>query len=185
MKGIVRALWLTALVPLAAALPVAAQESTGIEDKIINSPSVRSYSVMGLRAAPKPRKDEGVQAGEALRIAVPGKQDNAWAISASSPIQKPVKAGDELVLAFWARLEKGENGATTATLPYNAVQMSSAPYTALFSGPVEIGPEWKLHELRGKADKDYPAGSLNVSIHLATAKQTVDLGPAFVLDMGQ
>jgi hypothetical protein len=39
--------------------------------------------------------------------------------------------------------------------------------------------------VKGKADKDYPAGALNVSLHLATAKQTVDLGPVFVLDMGQ
>jgi hypothetical protein len=186
MKGTACALWLSILVPLVAATaPAAAQETGGVEDKIINAPSVRSYSVMGLRAAPKPRKDASVQAGEALRIVVPAKSERAWEISASTPIQKPVKAGDELVLAFWARLEKGENGATTATLPFNAVQLSSAPYTPLFSGAVEIGPEWKMHELRGKADKDYAAGTLNVSIHLASAKQTVDLGPAFVLDMGQ
>lgn len=186
MKGTACALWLSILIlPSSVALPAAAQESGGVEDKIINAPSVRSYSVMGLRAPPKPRKDAGVQGGEALRIVVPAKGANAWEISASMPIQKPVKAGDQLILAFWARLEKGENGATTATLPFSAVQLSSAPYTPIVSGALEIGPEWKMHELRGKADKDYPAGALNVSIHLATAKQTVDLGPAFVLDMGQ
>ena len=69
-------------------------------------------------------------------------------------------------------------------LPYNAVQLASAPYTALFNGPVTIGPEWKLHEVKGKADKDYAGGTLNASLHLATAKQVVDLGPIFVLNMG-
>ncbi len=42
-----------------------------------------------------------------------------------------------------------------------------------------------MHELRGRATRDYAAGELNVSIHLATAKQTVDIGPVFVLNMGQ
>lgn len=44
-----------------------------------------------------------------------------------------------MVLAFWARLEKGEGGATTASLPYNAVQLASAPYSPLFTNGVTIG----------------------------------------------
>jgi len=94
-------------------------------------------------------------------------------------------AGDELLLAFWARLEKGEGGATTTTLPYNAVQLSAAPYTALFAGQAEIGPEWKLQEVRGKADADRAAGTLKATIHLATGAQTVELGPIFVVNLGQ
>ena len=99
-------------------------------------------------------------------------------------IDKPVKAGDSLMFAFWVRLEKGEGGATTTTLPYNAVQLSSAPYTSLFVSPAEIGPEWKLVEVRGKADADHAAGTLKATIHLATGEQTVDLGPMFVVNLG-
>jgi hypothetical protein len=40
-------------------------------------------------------------------------------------------------------------------------------------------------EIRGKADKDYAAGTLSVGIQLATARQTVDVGPIIVLDLGQ
>ena len=163
-------------------VPAPAQD---IADKIISAAAPEAFTVQGLRNAPKARKDATVQGEKSLRIAVPGKSDEAWSVAASTAITKPVKAGDELVLAFWARLEKGEKGATSASLPYNAVQLAAAPYTALFTGPVTIGPEWKLHELRGKADRDYAAGELNVSIHLATAKQTVDLGPIFVVNLGQ
>jgi len=183
MTRIVAAMCL--LMTIAGLSAAAAQDAGGIENKIINNPSVRGLSIQGLNTQPKPRKDAKVQGGEILRIAVPGKGANPWAIAASTPINQPVKAGDALVLAFWARLEQGPDGASTAILPYNAVQQSSAPCTALFHGSVEIGPEWTMHEVRGKADKDYPAGALNVSIHLATAKQTVDLGPAFVLDMNK
>jgi hypothetical protein len=48
----------------------------------------------------------------------------------------------------------------------------------------EIGPDWKLVQVKGKADKDYPAGALNVTIHVATARQTIDFGPVIALDMG-
>lgn len=174
-------------VPLAwGALPAAAQQSDeDLLNRIISIPSPGAYRVDGLREKPKVRSDPKVQGGKALRVEVPGKGANAWAVSVSVPIKKPVKAGDKLVLALWARLEKGENGATSTTLPSNAVQVSKAPYTAVFGGPITIDGTWKLQQIEGKANADYAADTLNVSIHLATAKQVVDIGPVFVLDMGK
>ena len=185
MKGKAYALCLALMVPLAGA-PATAQdaETDALLKQIINVPSPKAFTVQGMKSPPKPRKDATVQGGEALRVAVPGKGANPWDIAVGDPITKPVKAGDRIVLAFWARLEKGADGATTATLPYNGIQLSSAPYSAVLSGPAEIGPEWKMHEIRGVADKDYAAGALGVTIHLATAKQVVDIGPIFVLDQG-
>ena len=176
-----------AAVAAAAAIPpvLAAQDSNDdLLNKIINRPPVTAWQIQGIAGKPNLRNDPAVQYGKAVRVDVPGKGEHPWSIAASNAIDKPVKAGDNLLLAFWARLEKGENGATTATLPYNAVQMSHDPYTALFSGPATIGPEWKMVEIKGKADRAYAGGQLNVSIHLATGKQIVDLGPVFVLDMG-
>jgi hypothetical protein len=164
--------------------PAAGQQEDPL-DKVINNPLPANFRVDGLRDKPKVRSDPNVQWNKALRVEVPGKAPNAWAIAVAVPIKKAVKAGDKLVLAFWARLEKGENGATSTTLPYNAVQMGSAPYTALFSGPITIDSTWKLQQVEGRAAADYPADTLNATIHLATAKQVVDIGPVFVLDMGQ
>ena len=158
--------------------PAAAQDAAL---NIINDPG--APQVMG--ASGRLRDDPGVQGGKALRIVVRGKGANPWDVAVQTAITQPVKAGDALLLAFWARLEKGEGGATTTTLPYNAVQQSVAPYTALFTGPVDIGPEWKLQEVRGEADADHAAGTLNAAIHLATAAQTVELGPIFVVNLGQ
>lgn len=155
-----------------------------IVNRIISLPVPSAYRVDGLRNKPPVRSDPAVQGGKALRVDVPGKGVHEWDISVAVPINKPVKAGDTLVLAFWARLEKGENGATSTVLPSNAVQLAHDPYTALFGGPITIGPEWKLQQVQGKADRDHAAGDLNVSLHLATAKQVVDIGPVFVLDMG-
>lgn len=172
---------LTLAVCLAIAAPAAAVQGDDIASKIINDPS--APQIVGAQSTI--RKDANVQGGKALRIVVPAKGKNNWDAFASSPIQKPVKAGDNLVLAFWARLEKGEGGATSSTLPFAGVQVSSPPYPSLFNESVQIGPEWKLHQVKGKADKDHAAGTVGVSIHMANAKQTIDLGPVFVLNMGQ
>jgi hypothetical protein len=172
---------LLAVLCLAVAAPASALQDDDIASKIINDPS--APQVVGAKSSL--RKDANVQGGKALRIQVAAKGKNNWDAFASSPIQKPVKAGDKLVLAFWARLEKGEGGAAASTLPFTGVQVSSPPYPSVFNEAVQVGPEWKLHQVKGTADKDYAAGSIGVSIHLANAKQTIDLGPIFVLDMGQ
>jgi hypothetical protein len=148
---------------------------------IINDPG--APQVVG--ASGRLRDDPGVQGGKALRVVVRGKGANPWDVAVETAITKPVKAGDQLLFAFWARLEKGEGGATTTTLPFNGAQLSAAPYTTVFAGPGEIGPEWKMIEVRGKAAADHAAGTLKATIHLATAAQTVELGPIFVVDLGQ
>jgi hypothetical protein len=177
------------LAPAAAVQPPAPNAAGAAADditrRIISNPNPQSYRLDGVRSGGGVRRDPGVQGGKALRVPVSGRSEQAWSVSVAVPITRAVKAGDNLVLAFWARLERGEDGAASSVLPYNAVQMAGAPYTALFTGPVTIGPEWRMHEIRGRANRDYAAGELNVSIHLATARQIVDIGPVFVLNMDQ
>jgi hypothetical protein len=152
-----------------------------LASKIVNDPG--APSVNGARGSLV--ADAKVMGGKALRVQVPGKGKNAWDVSVASPLKKAVRSGDTLLLVFPARLEKGENGATATSLPWNAVSLTSPPWSGVMGGPADIGAEWKMIEIKGKADKDYAAGSLAVGIQLATARQTVDLGPIVVLDLGQ
>jgi hypothetical protein len=179
---------LLVLTPLA---PAAAQQQPSAEDdilsRVISVPNPRAYRVDGTQAGARSqvRNDAGVQGGKALRVEVPGRSEQAWTTAVAVPINRAVRSGDNLVLAFWARLERGDNGATTASLPYNAVQLSASPYTALFSGGVTVTPQWQMFEVTGRASRDHAADTLNVAIHLATGRQTIDIGPVFVLNMGQ
>lgn len=185
MRNVIVVAWLVAAMFIAVVAPAAGQESDDLVNRIISVPVPKSYRVDGAKTDAKVRADSSVQGGSALRVEVPGKSEQTWSTSVAVPINKSVRAGDNLILAFWARLEKGDAGAASAQLPYNAIQMAGAPYTALFNGAATVGPEWKMHEVRGKANRDYASGELNASIHLATGKQTVDIGPVFVLNMGQ
>src|SRR3546814_4922269 len=68
--------------------------------------------------------DKTVQGGHALRVKIPGADAKAWTISLSDPIEKPVKKGDKLVLAFYARATKSEAADGGAHLPNNGVQLA-------------------------------------------------------------
>jgi hypothetical protein len=160
-------------------------DPAAILQKVISAADPKAYRVDGIQGKPNVRSVNHPNFPRALRVDVPGKAPNPWAVAVAVPVTKPVKAGDKLVLAIWARLERGENGATSTTLPYNAVQLAHDPYTALFSAPLTIGPEWQIQEIEGTAKANYAADDLNVSIHLATAKQVVEIGPVMLFDMGQ
>lgn len=169
---------------LMAALPltgVAAQDASDLAKQIVNDPA--APDVTGGKASLV--NDPKVEGGKALRIQVPRKGSNPWDTAVGGAIKKPVAKGDRLVLLFSARLEKGENGATTTTLPFNAVQLATEPYSTIMTGTAAIGPEWKDFQVTGTADNNYPANALKVTIQLATAKQTVDFGPIVVLDRGK
>jgi hypothetical protein len=182
------AAWLIVLMPMA---PAAAQQQAAAADDIlshvISVPNPRAYRVDGAQngAQSAVRNDSTVQGGKALRVQVPARSEQTWATAVAVPINRAVHSGDNLVLAFWARLEQGDSGATTASLPYNSVQLAAAPYTAVFNGAVTVTPQWQMFQVEGRAPRDYAADTLNVSIHLATGHQTIDIGPVFVLDMGQ
>jgi hypothetical protein len=170
--------WKFTFVVLLSAVPVAALAQDDIAKQIVNDPS--APDVGGAKAALV--DDARVEGGKALRVQVPKKGANPWDSTIGGAIKKPIAKGDHLILHFSARLEKGENGAATATLPYNAIQLAAAPYSTVMQGSGEIGSDWKVFNIEGTSDGAYSPGQLTVTIQLATAKQTVDFGPIVVLD---
>lgn len=170
--------WKLAIAALIGAAPVAAIAQDDVTKQIVNDPGAPDVS--GAKASLV--DDSKVQGGKALRVQVPKKGANPWDSSVGGAIKKPIAKGDHLVLLFSARLDKGENGAITATLPYNAIQLAGAPYSTIVQGDAKIGPEWKDFKVEGVSNGNYGANELKVTIQLATAKQTVDFGPIVVLD---
>ena len=166
--------------PAQAQSTLATLDPNTITSKIVNDPA--APEVRGTKG--KLIDDPKVTGGKALRVDIPKKGQNAWDISVNSAVKKPVKAGDTLLLVFDARLVQGENGATTTTLPWNSVSLTGPPWSGVIGSSADIGPDWKTIEIKGKADKNYAVGQLAAGIQLATAKQTVDLGPLIVLDLG-
>jgi hypothetical protein len=160
---------------------LASLDPAKIAQMIINDPGSPSVN----KAKAKLIDDANVTGGKALRVEVAAKSEHAWDSNVTSVLKKPVQKGDTLLLVTWVKLVQGENGATTATLPWNAVSITVPPWSAVAGSSEEIGPEWKQIEISGKADKDYKPSDLSISFQLGNAKQTVDFGPILLLDLGQ
>jgi len=179
------AIALGAAVPALFAVPGIARQAQSSDDalaeKVVNNTNPASFQAYGFTPPPKVVGDKDVQGGKALRLPVIG-SGNPWSAGVNVPLIKPVKAGDRIVIAFYARLSKAEaaSGKVNAQL-----QLSAAPYTALFAKSFDATKDWQFLQFAGKADKDYPAGSVSAAFHLNTGNHVVDMGPVAVFDMGQ
>ena len=119
-----------------------------------------------------------------MKVEVQAASDKPWDVGASQPITGKVTKGDVLLVAFWAKAEPVDGGPAVADIPAVRIQQASAPYDAALQGGVKVGGEWKMYTVPGRALIDIPAGQGAIGLHLAAAKQTVLLGPIFVLDFG-
>jgi len=160
---------------------LASLDPAKIPQIIVNDPGSPSVN----KAKAKLIDDANVTGGKALRVEVAAKSEHAWDSNVTSALKRPVQQGDTLLLVTWVKLVQGDNGATTATLPWNAVSITTPPWSAILGSSADIGPEWKQIEISGKADKDYKPTDLSISFQLGNAKQTVDFGPILLLDLGQ
>jgi hypothetical protein len=156
-----------------------------ISKQIINVPTPEAFTVYGLSTKPAVVKDKNVQGGRALRVPIAAASDQPWSVGLISAVNQPVKKGDKLEIAVWARAEKLPDGATSAKLATIQVGLAREPYTPVFKGEAEIGSEWKMVHVVGVADRDYAPGDISVSLHLASAKQVLDIGPILLLDLNK
>lgn len=167
---------------LAAPIQGAAQDAPSMADRLANDPRVEALRPYGFPLVPPVRSDKSVQFGKMLRIPLDGHAD-FWRVGIVSPTLKPVKKGDRIVIAFWAKATDTVNGAPGRI---GRVQLEATPVVrAIFEKPFDIGPEWKMYQLTGNADRDYAPGQLNAAMHIDAARQTLHLGPLFVLNYGQ
>ncbi|MEG3175543.1 hypothetical protein U1872_04815 [Sphingomonas sp. RB3P16] len=154
-----------------------------VADRLINDPRADALQPYGQRIPPETRADKGVQFGKALRVPISSVLKEFGLVGAITPTLKPVKQGDRIVVALWARAQRTEAGVPGALC---RVQLEATPVVrTIFEQSFDVTPEWQMFKLSGTADRAYPAGGLNAAVHLACAKQTIDLGPVFILDYGQ
>lgn len=167
--------------PVVQQSPAPPVERASTRPRAINIPT--ATRVTGLESPPIQIDEPRVPGGKALRIQVPSKGDRVWRVNALNTVRQPVAAGSTILLAFWARLERGEDGASSVTLPSNAVREVAPPSSAVMSQPITIDGEWRQYEIKGVTTRDYDANQLVASLHLATGKQTIDISPIFVMVM--
>ena len=149
--------------------------------KTINNDTNGVWNVQPDKPKPKDVKAPGIPGEMALRVKA-RKGANPWDVQASSPIKGgTIKQGDVVMLMMYARAEQPAEGGSNLSV---RIQLSSAPYTSTIDFSTPISTEWKSYCAHRIASAEMPASKSNVSIHLATAEQVIDLGPVFVFNFG-
>jgi hypothetical protein len=110
------------------------------------------------------------------------KGNNPWDVQASSPIAGAINQGDVIMLMYYARAAEPAEGGSKLTA---RIQLSAEPYTSVMDMTSSITTEWKQHCAHRVASSSIAGDKGNVSIHLATAKQVIELGPVFVFNFGK
>ncbi len=171
---------------LSLASPTLARQSGDgdILQKAINKPSA-NWQVYGANQKTSTVKDKAVAGGGGMKVEVQKASDKPWEVGAQQPLTGKVSKNDVILIAFWAKAEAVDGGTAAADLSSVRVQQASAPYDAAVQGSAKVsGADWKMYTVPGRATMDIAAGGANVALHLGSAKQTVVLGPVFVLDFG-
>jgi hypothetical protein len=172
-----------AVTPAAQAQDAPAAGEADILQNLINNPNVNSWQVLGVQRPVRPQRAQGVLGERALRVSA-RRSDQPWSTATQMPVTGAIRQGDTILLAVWARAETLPEGEETTRLPLR-VQEAAAPYGGLAQDAGEVGTEWKMIYASGVAQRDYPAGTVNLSVHLATADHTIDIGPALLFNFGQ
>lgn len=119
--------------------------------------------------------------GYAFRVKA-DKGRNPWDVQANSPVAGAIKEGDVVMLMYYARAAEPAEGGSKLTA---RVQLAGPPYSSILDVTSDIGGEWKSYCGFRVANASIDEKKSNVSIHLATAKQVIELGPVLVFNFGQ
>lgn len=157
------------------AVPALAQDD--ITKHLISNPNVGSWQIYGATQTNKKIKDAQVQGGTAIEATATGVGES-YASAAQVEINQKITKGDHIVCAVWLKAKD-----PVSTTLHGRLQINSAPYTAVTEKDFAVTDQWQLATMEVDADKDYDKGKLVFAVHLNGAKHTVDLGPAFVLNM--
>ena len=168
--------------PPAAAPAPAAPAANSLDSKLINVPGT-SWNVYGPDQVSKLLEKEGPKGYPALRATVSKPGRNAWDAGAVSVVPKPVGAGDAILVAVFLRAPELKDG-ETLELPLIGATGAAAPYPAIAGEKAVLTNQWKLYFASGKAPQAFPANGVQATVHLAGARQVIDLGPLRVYDFG-
>ncbi len=160
----------------APALPALAQDD--ISKKLINEPG--GWNIYGTAQTNKRVKDANVQGGQAMEVKISGAGGNPWDAAAESQITGKISKGDKIVAAVWVKSKTADNAPANLTM---RMQVSSPPYDSFGEKQISATADWQMQTLEFTAAEDHAPKTAALTIHLNTGKQSIYLGPAFILNM--
>jgi hypothetical protein len=153
-----------------------------LNSKLINSPD-SNWTIYGDGQTNKRLEKDGPKGYPAYEVDVTKVGKNPWDAGAVSVVPKPVHAGDVILVAVYLRAPQLAAGATEE-LPLVGATGATAPYVAVAGAPAKLTNQWQVFFASGTAPQDFPENGVQATVHLASNKHVIELGPVKVYDFG-
>ncbi len=150
---------------------------------LINNPYDIKWNTEGSDFRQSIVKSEGAPGGMAYSVTIKKTKANIWDTAIRIPMTTDIAKGDVILVSFWARAAKLRKGKDTGII-LAGLQRNTEPYDSIAEETFEPGMEWKLYSLAGKANRDYSADKTNMNFNLAKAKQTLEFGQFYIMNLG-
>ena len=124
----------------------------------------------------QPITDAKVEGGKAVEAQAPG-TGGIWEVAGIHWVDGGIAKGDHIVASLWIKSD----------VPAKAVFRVEARAGArdrVNDRFIDVGTAWSKQTLDFVAEGNYPTGTTQVAILLNSGKQTIDLGPISVVNMG-
>jgi len=118
---------------------------------------------------------------QALHIETRGASANPWDIQVILPTNTPIKAGDALLLTFYARVLSPGDGSAMINAGF---EKASDPYTKSLEVNLTPSGVWTRFDLPFKSLDDYPSGQAHAHFLLGFGRLTVEMGGFSLRDYG-
>jgi hypothetical protein len=180
--------WVILAMLPAAASPAAAPRDAQLQalddalpGTLINDPTRLDWPSFGTGLTSQPVRDDTIPGGKAaIRFAVPRAGATLYETGASVPLSMAIAAGDDIVVAFYARTLDSDAPSGKGVIGAR-VQLNEPPYPGFGDSTISIGSNWQLYEMATKATVAIPAGKGVVGFQLSGARQTIEIGQTIVL----
>lgn len=154
-----------------------------VEGEIMTSPYADSLGSFGEGSKAKFNKDSDAIGGVALEIQTK-KGRNPWDSGVFNKIGVPIKKGDVIYMAFFAKAIDLPKGKQVAELKNAGIQKDSEPYTTIVGKDIELTTSWQSFAMAAVAPQDFSKNDSQVQFQVGNAKQKLAFGPVFVFNLG-
>lgn len=120
---------------------------------------------------------------KAMRVTVPKVFEQPWGATAHSPkISTMIPEGRVIFITVWIRAEVTQGGQSGNFKLF--LERNQPDWESLGETGGTLDGNWRKMRISGVTSKDYPVDSFALAAHLGLSRQTLEMGPMTVVDVG-